>query len=148
MAQPAQVALSNSESLPEIRHVPPEYIVSIWWLVAPGVEKTLRFDTEGRTAQDLLDGLLARKEFLTLGFRGDEFIGFSVSWIDRPKGIWHIDLLYSEDNFQYDALSLLEDAARNEGATAIVFGSKRRGFEKLSKQLGFKENYVSYRKEL
>jgi len=146
MEQQVQQVLSNSESQPEINHVPPHLLEKVWDLVEPGLRKVLEFDSEGRGPEDILKAMLEEREFMTLAFRGDDFMGFTVSWIERPYK-WHVDLLYSEDNL-LEAFPLLEDAARQEGASIMIFGSQRKGFKRLAKQLGFSEAYVSYRKDL
>jgi hypothetical protein len=144
-----KVADNTANSDPEINWVPPDLLPAVWGMVLPGVEESLKYDPSGWTPDGTFAALESGRMHLHIAFRGDIYMGFSVSWLNRlpHANVWHVHILYSNDRL-LEAFPLLEQAARDAGADEMTWGSPRKGFAKAAEKMGFKQSYIAYRKDI
>ena len=123
----------------EYKYVSVDELRNWWPFIKPGLEKVKTKSPENWIVEDVYVDCFNQKSMLWVLIEDKRFVGF---FILQPLGntmhIWVGWTLENNQQIVENGLKYIKDLSRQGGMKYLTFSSHRRGWDKRSKQYGFR----------
>jgi len=123
----------------EYKYVSVDELRNWWPSIKPGLEKVKTKSPENWIVEDVYVDCFNQKSMLWVLIEDKRFVGF---FILQPLGntmhIWVGWTLENNQQIVENGLKYIKDLSRQGGMKYLTFSSHRRGWDKRSKQYGFR----------
>jgi len=123
----------------EYKYIPVDELRNWWSLIRPGLDKVKSKSPENWIAEDVYTDCFNQKSMLWVLHENNKFVGF---FILEPQGsTMHVWVAWTLENNQQtveNGLKYIKEMARQGGIKYLSFSSHRKGWDRRSKQYGFR----------
>ena len=123
----------------EYKYVSVDELRNWWPFIKPGLEKVKAKSPENWIVEDVYVDCFNQKSMLWVLIEDKRFVGF---FILQPLGntmhIWVGWTLENNQQIVENGIKYIKDLSRQGGMKYLTFSSHRRGWDKRSKQYGFR----------
>jgi hypothetical protein len=123
-------------------YVPPELVPDVWPLFVDGLQAVQATDsTVEWTLPSVRDALVHEKAFAVICTAGDTQAGFFIGYPQPDKAffIWIAHLERGHD--LAEGIGHVKDFAKKLGCNRLIFGTNRRGWDRVARKHGFRPSY-------
>lgn len=138
----------------EITWVYPNEVVDVWSVISPGLNKAIQ-NSDNLVSEEHVKYMLSSGQWQLFLVTGEDakYYGFAVvETLTTERGMWYnIPFAYSDDpnvDLHKDFLPFLEELAKKRNYVGVTFISKRKGYERKVKDLGYSVQFVKFKKEI
>ena len=123
----------------EYKYIPVDELRNWWPSVKPGLEKVKTKSPENWIVEDVYVDCFNQKSMLWVLIDNNSFVGFFILQpIGKTMHIWVGWTLENNQQIVKNALKYIKDLSRQGGMEYLTFSSHRRGWDRRSKQYGFR----------
>lgn len=120
----------------------PESVDKVWPVLEPGLRSVKETDSNVEWTYDSVrDALKSGRSRAVVVFDNGEPVGFFMGY-PQVDGAFFIWAGYLENGFDLgEGFKHVEDFARTLGCNRLIFGTNRRGWERVARKHGFRPSY-------
>ena len=133
----------------------PTDVASVWPVIESGMQEALDNSDNLLTLDSIRYCLVSGQWKLYVGTDEEtgDYLGFAtIENLQSARGMWlNIPFAYCADpdvDLHPEFFRFLEEEAEKQHCVGVTFISKRRGYERKAKSLGYEIQFVKYKKEL
>ena len=123
----------------EYKYIPVNELRNWWSLIRPGLDKVKSKSPENWIVEDVYTDCFNQKSMLWVLLENGKFVGF---FILEPQGntmhVWVAWTLENNEQVVKNGLKYIKELSSQGGMKFLSFSSHRKGWEKRSKQYGFR----------
>ena len=123
----------------EYKYIPVNELRNWWSLIRPGLDKVKSKSPENWIVEDVYTDCFNQKSMLWVLHENGQFVGF---FILEPQGntmhVWVAWTLENNEQVVKNGLKYIKELCSQGGMKYLSFSSHRKGWEKRSKQYGFR----------
>lgn len=122
--------------------VPPEEIDRFWSFLAHGLETVkLTDETVEWTLESVNNTAKKGAAYTVLGVKDDVAVGFFMGY-PQPDGAFFVWIAHLHLGYDLgEGIDMLASFAKDLGCTRLIFGTNRRGWERVARKYGFRPTY-------
>jgi hypothetical protein len=122
--------------------VPPEEIDRFWSFLEHGLQAVKETDdTVEWTLESISKTVRSGRACTVLGLKDDVAVGFFVGY-PQPDGAFFVWIAHLHTGYDLgEGIDMLAGFAKDLGCTRLVFGTNRRGWERVARKYGFRPTY-------
>ena len=122
--------------------VPPEEIDRFWSFLEHGLQAVKETDdTVEWTLESIGETVRSDRAYTVLGLKDDVAVGFFVGY-PQPDGAFFVWIAHLHTGYDLgEGIDMLAGFAKDLGCTRLVFGTNRRGWERVARKYGFRPTY-------
>jgi hypothetical protein len=122
--------------------VPPEEIDRFWSFLEHGLQAVKETDdTVEWTLESISKTVRSDRTYTVLGLKDDVAVGFFVGY-PQPDGAFFVWIAHLHTGYDLgEGIDMLAGFAKNLGCTRLIFGTNRRGWERVARKYGFRPTY-------
>jgi hypothetical protein len=122
--------------------VPPEEIDRFWSFLEHGLQAVKETDdTVEWTLESIGETVRSDRAYTVLGLKDDVAVGFFVGY-PQPDGAFFVWIAHLHTGYDLgEGIDMLASFAKDLGCTRLVFGTNRRGWERVARKYGFRPTY-------
>jgi hypothetical protein len=122
--------------------VPTEEIDRFWSFLEHGLQAVKETDdTVEWTLESISKTVRSDRTYTVLGLKDDVAVGFFVGY-PQPDGAFFVWIAHLHTGYDLgEGIDMLAGFAKNLGCTRLIFGTNRRGWERVARKYGFRPTY-------
>lgn len=122
--------------------VSPEEIDRFWSFLAHGLETVkLTDETVEWTLESVNNTAKKGAAYTVLGVKDDVAVGFFMGY-PQPDGAFFVWIAHLHLGYDLgEGIDMLASFAKDLGCTRLIFGTNRRGWERIARKYGFRPTY-------
>lgn len=122
--------------------VPPEEIDRFWSFLEHGLQAVKETDaTVEWTLESISKTVRSDRTYTVLGLKDDVAVGFFVGY-PQPDGAFFVWIAHLHTGYDLgEGIDMLAGFAKDLGCKRLVFGTNRRGWERVARKYGFRPTY-------
>ena len=122
--------------------IAPDIVDNVWDLIEPGLRSVKQTDSNVEwTIDSVHDALKAGNATAVFGMKDGLPVGFFAGY-PQPDKAFFVWIAYLRAGYDLgEGIQMLEDFAKCIGCTRLIFGTNRRGWERVARRYGFRPSY-------
>lgn len=122
--------------------VPTEEIDRFWSFLEPGFQAVKETDSTVEWTLESISSIAKNgKAYTVLGIKDDVAVGFFMGY-PQSDGAFFVWAAHLHTGYDLgEGIDMLANFAKDLGCTRLIFGTNRRGWERVARRYGFRPTY-------